>query len=83
MKMANLTKEESEQKKLGILRYIKKCRDDSHYIPSMKEISREVGLSSSTVHGYLKAMQERGYISSTEGVTRSTVLTRKGEALIK
>lgn len=81
--MGNLTKEESGMKRIALLRYIKKCRDESHYIPSVREMSRAVGLSCSTVHGYLKSMQESGYVATTEGVTRSTVLTEEGEALIR
>jgi len=46
-----------------ILNYIKDCVRSKGYPPSVREIGEAVGLSSSsTVHGHLARLEERGYI---------------------
>lgn len=47
----------------AIMAVIKKNLRDKGYPPSVREIGQEVGLSSSsTVHGYLKRLEEKGFI---------------------
>lgn len=56
--MRKLTKRQSE-----IYDYIKKIVQTKGYPPSVREIGEAVGLaSSSTVHGHLSRLEEKGYI---------------------
>ncbi|MCZ2499978.1 helix-turn-helix domain-containing protein, partial [Xylophilus sp. Kf1] len=56
--MRELTKRQSE-----IYDYIKKIVQTKGYPPSVREIGEAVGLaSSSTVHGHLSRLEEKGYI---------------------
>jgi repressor LexA len=46
-----------------VLSYVKKFTSDKGYPPSVREIGKAVGLSSSsTVHAHLSALEERGFI---------------------
>jgi repressor LexA len=50
-------------KQAAILEVIKKKIHQKGYPPSVREIGKAVGLSSSsTVHGYLKKLEEKGYL---------------------
>lgn len=50
-------------KQAAILEVIKKSIRQKGYPPSVREIGQAVGLSSSsTVHGYLKKLEEKGYL---------------------
>ena len=56
--MRELTKRQSE-----IFEYIKQTVHSKGYPPSVREIGEAVGLaSSSTVHGHLSRLEEKGYI---------------------
>lgn len=56
--MRELTKRQSE-----IYNYIKQVVQMKGYPPSVREIGEAVGLaSSSTVHGHLSRLEEKGYI---------------------
>lgn len=56
--MRELTKRQSE-----IYNYIKQVVQTKGYPPSVREIGEAVGLaSSSTVHGHLSRLEEKGYI---------------------
>ena len=47
----------------AILKYIEKQIKANSYPPSVREIGKAVGLSSTaTVHGYLAKLEEKGYI---------------------
>ena len=55
--------EELTTRQKQILRYITKQIQTNGYAPSVREIGRAVGLSSTaTVHCYLKKLEELGYI---------------------
>ncbi|BAF59534.1 MAG: transcriptional repressor LexA [Pelotomaculum sp.] len=55
--------EELTPKQAAVLEFIKKSIRQRGYPPSVREIGQEVGLSSSsTVHGYLKKLEEKGYL---------------------
>ena len=46
-----------------VLKYIKECVNEKGYPPSVREIGNAIGLqSSSTVHGHLSKLEEKGYI---------------------
>jgi len=50
----------------SILRYIEKQIMNVGYPPSVREIGKAVGLSSTaTVHGYLARLEDKGYIQKT------------------
>lgn len=55
--------EDLSDRQLGILNYIKKVIKAKGYPPSVREIGEAVGLSSSsTVHGHLAQLEQKGYI---------------------
>mgnify|MGYP004618183149 FL=1 len=63
----------------AILKYIEKQIKTNGYPPSVREIGKAVGLkSTSTVHGYLRALQEKGYIQKEEQKGRTLKLLKGG-----
>lgn len=63
--MRELTKRQSE-----IYNYIKQVVQMKGYPPSVREIGEAVGLaSSSTVHGHLSRLEEKGYIRRVSNET--------------
>ena len=55
-----------------ILHYIETYKQQYGYAPSVREIGRGVGLAStSSVHAYLKKLQEQGLIEKQEGRPRT------------
>ncbi|MFW5648352.1 MAG: transcriptional repressor LexA [Candidatus Alkaliphilus sp. MAG34] len=55
--------EDLNQKQLDVLNYIKTEIAEKGYPPSMREICKGVGFkSTSTAHGYLSKLEEKGYI---------------------
>ena len=65
-----------------ILEYIRTCVHKFGYPPSVREICKEVGLSStSTVHGYLHRLEDLGYIRrdpARSGPSNSSTKVRGG-----
>ena len=60
------------EKEQRILKFIKRRVWEKGYPPSVREIGEAVGLSSSsTVHGYLKKLEERGYLRRDVNKTRA------------
>ena len=60
-----------------ILEYIRECVHKFGYPPSVREICKEVGLSStSTVHGYLNRLEEQGFIRRDPSKNRTIELLR-------
>ena len=60
--MRELTKRQNE-----IFEYIKHTVHSKGYPPSVREIGEAVGLaSSSTVHGHLSRLEEKGYIKEIQ-----------------
>lgn len=54
---------ELSERQRQILEYIRKCVEEKGYPPSVREIGQAVGLSSSsTVHGHLNRLEQKGYI---------------------
>ena len=55
--------EDLNKREKSILRFIEKQLIANGYAPSVREIGKAVGLSSTaTVHGYLRRLEEKGYI---------------------
>ena len=62
-----------------ILEYIRECVHKIGYPPSVREICKEVGLSStSTVHGYLNRLEEQGFIRRDPSKNRTIELLDEG-----
>ena len=60
------------EKEQRILKFIKRNVWEKGYPPSVREIGKAVGLSSSsTVHAYLKKLEERGYLRRDVNKTRA------------
>lgn len=54
---------ELSERQRQILEYIQKCVEEKGYPPSVREIGQAVGLSSSsTVHGHLNRLEQKGYL---------------------
>ena len=69
----------------AILRAIEKSVEAKGYAPSVREIGKEVGLSSTaTVHGYLERLQDTDYIRKEDNKGRTLKLLKnsEGEAII-
>ena len=65
--MELLTKRQKE-----ILDFIQQFTDEFGYAPSVREIAKELGLSSaSTVHEHLQALKSKGYLESEDNRARS------------
>ena len=55
-----------------ILHYIETYKQEYGYAPSVREIGKGVGLAStSSVHAYLKKLQEQGLIEKQDGRPRT------------
>ena len=70
-------------RKKAILRYIEKQIMNVGYPPSVREIGKAVGLSSTaTVHGYLARLEDKGYIKKQDKKGRTLRLLKgtDGEA---
>ncbi len=68
------------EKASAILRYVENCIDDG-IPPSVREICSELGIkSTSTVHKYLKELEEKGYIIRGENLNRSIKLAENSGA---
>ena len=80
MKDGTLNKREK-----AILKAIEKSVETKGYAPSVREIGKEVGLSSTaTVHGYLSRLQDTGYIRKEDNKGRTLKLLKNssGEPII-
>ena len=74
--------EELTTRQKQILRYITKQIQANGYAPSVREIGRVVGLSSTaTVHCYLKKLEELGYIRKENQKGRTLRVLKKEEDL--
>ena len=61
----------------SILRYIEKQIMTAGYPPSVREIGKAVGLSSTaTVHGYLARLEDKGYIKKQDKKGRTLRLLK-------
>ena len=64
-------------KQYGIYDYIKKYIEQNKYSPSYEEIKKAIQLSSkSGVYCYIKALEERGWLTRIHGKARSIKLIK-------
>ena len=64
----------------AIIKYIEKQINLNGYAPSVREIGKAVGLSSTaTVHGYLAKLEEKGYIKKESQKGRTLRLLKGGD----
>ena len=79
--MANKKKERNRElttRQKQILRYITKQIDKNGYAPSVREIGKAVGLSSTaTVHSYLKQLEAMKYIKKENQKGRTLIILKK------
>jgi len=77
-----LKKEENQElnkKEKAILKFIEKQVREKGYPPSVREIGKAVGLSSTaTVHGYLAKLTKKGYIAKEDQKGRTLKLIKGG-----
>ena len=72
-----------EERKKAILSFVEEYSKENGYAPSVREICKGVGLSStSSVHRYLKQMSQTGRIAYKEHAPR-TLLPAHGEAKMR
>lgn len=76
MSEVNLTKRQQQ-----ILDFIRSFTEKNGYPPSVREIGKELGLSSSaTVHAHLAALETKGFIHKSGSKSRSLTLADKALA---
>ena len=72
-------KQELNKREKSILKFIEKKIVEDGYPPSVREIGKAVGLSSTaTVHGYLGKLREKGYIKKEDKKGRTLKLLKGG-----
>ena len=70
---------ELNKREKAILKFIEKKIKEDGYPPSVREIGKAVGLSSTaTVHGYLAKLREKGYIKKEDKKGRTLKLLKGG-----
>ena len=75
-------KEELNKREKAILKFIEKKIKEDGYPPSVREIGKAVGLSSTaTVHGYLAKLRSKGYIKKEEKKGRTLKLLKGGNGM--
>ena len=71
---------ELNKREKSILKFIEKKIIEDGYPPSVREIGKAVGLSSTaTVHGYLAKLREKGYIKKEDKKGRTLKLLKGGD----
>ena len=77
-------KPELNKREKAILKFIEKQIMTQGYPPSVREIGKAVGLSSTaTVHGYLAKLDEKGYIKKQDKKGRTLRLLKGGSGEAK
>ena len=75
-------KEELNKREKAILKFIEKKINEDGYPPSVREIGKAVGLSSTaTVHGYLAKLRGKGYIKKEDKKARTLKLLKGGNGM--
>ena len=71
--------QELNKREKSIIKFIEKKIVEDGYPPSVREIGKAVGLSSTaTVHGYLAKLREKGYIKKEDKKGRTLKLLKGG-----
>ena len=82
--MERKNRPELNKREKDILKFIEKQIMSEGYPPSVREIGKAVGLSSTaTVHGYLNKLEEKGYINRQDKKGRTLKLLRGGSGEAK
>ena len=72
--------DELNKREKAILKFIEKQINEKGYPPSVREIGKAVGLSSTaTVHTYIAKLKEKGYISKEDQKGRTLKLLKGGK----
>lgn len=72
--------DELNKREKAILKFIEKQINDKGYPPSVREIGKAVGLSSTaTVHTYIAKLREKGYIAKEDQKGRALKLLKGGK----
>lgn len=59
----------------SIYKYIQECVERDGYAPSVRDICSAVGIkSTSTVHSYLSRLEQKGYLTKSQGKSRALKL---------
>ena len=73
--------EELNKREKAILKFIEKQINEKGYPPSVREIGKAVGLSSTaTVHTYIAKLKSKGYISKEDQKGRTLKLLKGGKS---
>ncbi len=73
--MVDLTNNEK-----AVYEYIQEKIAYDGYAPSVRDIAAALGIrSTSTVHAYMRRLEEKGYIQKEQGKSRAVKIERKGE----
>jgi repressor LexA len=68
------------EKELEILRFVKDCIERDGYAPAVRDICHALGIrSTSTGHGYLHRLNEKGYLQLASRKSRALRLESNGE----
>ena len=79
--MKKKSSDELNKREKAILKFIEKHITNHGYPPSVREIGKAVGLSSTaTVHGYIAKLTEKGYIKKEDQKGRTLKLLKGGLA---
>lgn len=71
-----------DERRLMVLRFVKRFREEHGYSPSLREICEGVGLRSpGNMHAVLEDMRERGLVVGGN-LPRTLTLTEAGEELL-
>ncbi len=65
--MKGLTARQSE-----VLEFIKQYLESNSYAPAVRDIAKHFGITVKAAHDHLKALERKGAIHSSEGISRST-----------
>lgn len=65
--MKTLTERQSE-----ILEFIKRYIERNSYAPAVRDVAKEFNITVKAAHDHLKALERKGAIHSSEGISRST-----------
>ena len=78
--MKKNSSDELNKREKAILKFIEKQINDKGYPPSVREIGKAVGLSSTaTVHTYIAKLKEKGYLSKEDQKGRALKLLKGGK----
>ena len=78
------TRAETTRKEKAILKFIEEQVIENGYPPSVREIGKAIGLSSTaTVHAYLAKLEKQGYIKKEDKKGRTLRLLKGGSGEVK